>query len=150
MLKSTRGVFESLDDAQDLFLDRVLRHHALPAGVWPTFGSGVVRPNSWPAMLSTHTNMSELSGRPRSRIAASMPHWRKISMVRTQQPRDFGWSVVPRALLDDDAVDAEPVEQQPHRQPDRAAADDEYRRVVHARLRFQSGQIVRHLRASHK
>src|SRR6202012_3230930 len=33
-----------------------------------------------------------------------------------------------RRLLDDDGVDAEAIEQQPHREPDRPAAHDEYRR----------------------
>ncbi len=60
------------------------------AGPWWRFGSGIVRPISRPATLSEKTNTSDWSTSPRERMASSTPHWRKISMVRAKQPRDFG------------------------------------------------------------
>jgi hypothetical protein len=55
--------------------------------------------------------MSASLGRPLSRTASSAPQWRNNSIERAMQPRALGCS-----------VDAEAIEQQRHRKPDRAAA----------------------------
>jgi hypothetical protein len=57
---------------------------------------GTRRSISVPARLSVHTiSPNRPSARPASLIAVSMPHCRKISMVRALIPRAFGVSAVP-------------------------------------------------------
>ena len=81
----------TLDDLVDFLLYRILGHQTFPRRRLTEIGLRTGAADLTAAGdafdLDEHV---ESSCSPRSRIACSIPHCRKISMVRTQQPRDFG------------------------------------------------------------
>ena len=139
-----------LDDAVDLLLDRVLGDQALPGRRLAEIGFG---PRAADLAAGDALDLDEHVGVVLQAAVAD-------ALLDPPLPEDLhgahpaaarlGMVGRGRAFLDDQRVDAETVEQQPHRQANRSAAHDQYRRparrfhgVAHARssLSLSSGEV---------
>jgi hypothetical protein len=118
-----------LDDAIDLLLDRVLRHQALPGRRLAEVGLG---PGAADLAACNALDLDEDVGIIlQAAVADALLDSPLAEDLHGAHPAAARLGMIGRgrALLDDHRVDAEAIEQQAHRQPDRAAADDEDRRA---------------------
>ncbi len=135
-----------LDDAIDLLLDGVLRHQALPGRRLAEIGLGPRAADLAPGDafdLDEHVGIVLQAALADALLDAPLAedlHGAHPAAAR------LGMVGRGRAFLDDHRVDAEAVEQQAHRQPDRPAADDQdgcparpISGVAHAVSSFLSG-----------
>ena len=120
------GVFRFLDDAEDFLLDRILRDQALPRRGMSDIrlGTGAAEFMSRDAVEEhEHVGVFLQAAVADRGLDPPLPEYLHGADPAAARLRMIGCR---RALLDHHAVDAEAVEQQRHRKPDRAAAGNEY------------------------
>src|SRR3954471_21959464 len=123
-------MFRPLDDAQDFFLDGILSDQTLPRRRMPDirFGPRAAELMSRDAVEEhEHVGVLLQAAVADRRFDPPLPedlHGSDPAAAR------FWMICCRRTLLDHDAIDAEPVEQQRHCKPDRATAGDEYGRLA--------------------